>query len=110
MGFLLHFARALQIKSRQSQVQLEMMQISNQQDSIANRMSMMDQMGSFVDKENPGIQMMQFTKQMLVSMSNALDLRLKHLQTRAQALSAEEQSLDKVLPDEIAKSAPKYCA
>ena len=77
MGFLLHFARALQIKSRQSQVQLEMMQ---------------------------------FTKQMLVSMSNALDLRLKHLQTRAQALSAEEQALDKVLPDEIAKSAPKYCA
>lgn len=110
MGFLLHFARALQIKSQQSQIALEMMRISNQQASISNRLSAMEQMGAVVDKENPGIQMLNLTKQMLVSMSNALDLRLKHLQTRAQALASEEQALDKSLPEAIQKSAPKYCA
>jgi len=110
MGFLLHFARAMQIRSRQTQAQLEMMLISNQQSAITNRIASMEQMAKNLDKESPGIQMMQQTKQMLVTMSNALDLRLKQLQTRVQALSAEEQALDKVMPDIVAKSAPKYCA
>lgn len=110
MSFLLHFARALQIRSRQNQAQLEMMQISNRQAAITNQMASMEQMAKTLDKDNPGIQMMQQTKQMLVTMSNALDLRLKQLQTRVQALSNEEQALDKIMPDIVAKSAPKYCA
>lgn len=109
MGFLLHFARALQIRSQQNQINLEMMRIANQQTAISNRLSALEQMGSVVDKENPGIQMLELTKQMLVSMNNALDLRLKHLQTRAQILANEEAALDKALPEAIAKSAPKYC-
>ena len=109
MGFLLHFARALHVKSQQNQINLEMIRIANQQTSIAKRLSALEQMGSVVDKENPGIQMLELTKQMLISMNNALDIRLKHLQTRAQVLANEEMALDKALPEAIAKSAPKYC-
>lgn len=109
MGFLLHFARALQVKSQQNQINLEMMRITNQQTDIAKRLSALEQMASVVDKENPGLKMLELTKQMLISMNNALDLRLKHLQTRAQMLANEEMALDKALPEAVAKSAPKYC-
>jgi len=109
MGFLLHFARAMQIRARQNQAQFEMMRISNQQAAITNQLAAMEQVANAAGKENPGIAAMQASKQMLTTLSNALDLRLKQLQTRVQALSAEEQALDKILPDIVAKSAPKYC-
>ena len=110
MSFLLHFARALQIRSMQTNAQFEMMCISNQQSMITNRIAELEKTAKSLDKDNPEIKTIQCNKQMLVSMSNALDMRLKLLQTRVQTLSAEEQTLEKVLPDEVARSAPKYCA
>lgn len=108
MGYLLSFARSMQITSKKNRLTLEQMTIQNQQNSITNSLTMLNQMAAALKDDEGSLAVLNMEKEMLTMMSNSLDMRLKGIQTQIMALSKEEQNLETALNEQIERSTPKY--
>lgn len=109
MGYLLSFVRSLHLNAKKNQLTYEQISIQNKQERITNRLGMIQQFAANIPKDDEGsLQMIELQKQMLTMMSNNLETRLKTIQTQLAKVSSEEQAIDQVLPDQIARSVPKY--
>ena len=109
MGFLLAVARKMSLTSKINQYNFETTQISQRKETITNRLSQLQQMAQGLDAESPDAQFLELQKQMLITMSNSLDLRLQQIESLSQIAKSEVNSLsDDAINAEIASSVGGY--
>ena len=109
MGYLLAFARNMQLTARKTQLNYEQIMIQSQQTQNTNKLAFLEKMaGMMLPKDSPDLQYLQIYKQLLLNMNNSLETRLKSLQTELTQVSAEETNLNNQMADMIAASTPQY--
>ena len=108
MGYLLMFARSMQLTARKNQLNYETIMIQDRQQSITNQLSQLQMMADSMPKDSPNLQYLEMQKQMLTMMNNNLETRLKYIQTQLNVVAAEEQKAEETLQAQIAASTPKY--
>jgi len=111
MGYLLMFARSMQITARKNQLNYEMMSIQCRKTDITNQLAMLKMSADYIneqEKDSPGLKFLELHKQMLTQLSSQLDARLKTIQTEVMALQNEEKSASEALQGQIQAATPKY--
>ena len=109
MGFLLSFARRLSLTSKINEYNYETTRINYRKENITNRLSQLQQMADGVDPESPNAQFLELHKQMLITMSNSLDIRLQQIQSLAKVAQNEVNALSgDGFDNQIASSIGRY--